>query len=197
MDIVASYHELPDEYKNLNWGMNRGGRKQVSPSRPIQTQSMVAAIDRVVRRVIGRGGSTRAHKRTYRRERYGIPLRIPVPSVSVLLAIDVSQSLANYYESLRYIASTLSRRYHVSLVAWDVSWEKVSPYGEWPRDRGTDIRAAYDAIRAIRPDIAVIVTDGAFQWFDPQVACPIIWVITPDGREPVALRPSDISVRIQ
>lgn len=195
VDLLTSATELPEEIQSKIWGMNKHRAVDYKPPKPIAMEGLVRKLEQMIRS--GHGGSSRAYRRTYRRVRYGLPMYLRVPVAEVLLAIDVSGSMTSYYPNLRYIAQALSRRHNVRIVVWDVEWQQTTPYAEWPEAGGTDVKAAYQAIKALRPDVAVIVTDGYFNWLDPDVPCPILWAVLESGKDEIRkLRPGDALVLI-
>lgn len=166
------------------------GTRQVTPE-AVALGAVRRALEHALRRVRqprAFGGSMK-DVRTYRRMRNNLPTYLPRPAARVVLAIDVSGTMMEYYGRVTYIAQKLAREYYVDVLAWSDRAEWVRP----PYDKsvtfggGTLLAPAVDEAAKRRPDAVVIITDDDLHDRDAaytalhRIGASIVWVIVPPG----------------
>lgn len=166
------------------------GTRQVTPE-----AVALGAVRRALEKALSRvrqprafGGSMK-DVRTYRRMRNNLPTYLPRPAARVVLAIDVSGTMMEYYGRVIYIAQKLAREYYVDVLAWSDRTEWVRP----PYDKsvtfggGTLLAPAADEAAEKRPDALVIITDDDLHDREAayaalrRIGASIVWVIVPPG----------------
>jgi hypothetical protein len=149
----------------------------------IDCAAILRAVDRAARRAPAVYGDQRVRTRTWRRSRNGLPLRLDLPTLRVVLAVDVSGSMSAYYPYLVYLERALERRYQVELWHWSDGAKRMPPRSavrDW--GGGTDIRSLLSGIG--RPAVLVVVTDGYIAPSPRDLtfpACPIVWAVIHPG----------------
>jgi predicted metal-dependent peptidase len=160
----------------------------------IDCAAILRAVDRAARRAPAIYGDQRVRTRTWRRSRNGLPLRLDLPTLRVVLAVDVSGSMSSYYPYLAYLERALERRYQVELWHWSDGAKRMPPRSavrDW--GGGTDIRSLLSDIG--RPAVLVVVTDGYIAPSPRDLtfpACPLIWAVIHPGDVSTAPRGADV-----
>lgn len=142
-------------------------------------------IERIARKVKRNGFGSLVHVRTWNRPGRVKGLRGAArqPRLTIFLVLDVSGSCASLEPVFRGLATTLKRTYNVRLGVFANSFATISHPGEVPSvGGGTEIRPVMAALNRLRPDLAIILTDGEF--FDELTlpSCPVWFVLY--GNEP-------------
>jgi len=152
-------------------------------------------VEKVARKVKRNGFGSLVHVRTWNRPGRAKGLRGAArqPRLTIFLVLDVSGSCASLEPVFRGLATTLKRAYNVRLGVFANSFATISRPDEVPPvGGGTEIRPVMAALDHLKPDLAIILTDGDF--FDELTLprCPVWFVLY--GDDPPwkgKLRPKD------
>ena len=108
-----------------------------------------------------------------------------------MFLIDTSGSMtAALLEQIDGELARLARRFSVTVVEFDAAIQRVHAYrplGDYHGRGGTDFRPALERefLRAHRPDLVVVFTDGEGPAPESSPRVPVIWCLTPGGDAPV------------
>jgi len=142
-------------------------------------------MERIARKVKRNGFGSLVHVRTWNRPGRVDGLRgvARQPRLTIFLVLDISGSCQALEPVFRGLAATLKRSYNVRLGVFANSFATISHPGEVPSvGGGTEIRPVMAALNRLKPDLAIILTDGEF--FDELTlpTCPVWFVLY--GNEP-------------
>jgi len=152
-------------------------------------------LNKITRKVRKNGFGSLVHVRTYNRPGRVEGLRgvARQPRLTIEVILDVSGSCSALEPVFRGLAQTLKRHYNVRLGVFANQFAEIKRAGEVPEvGGGTEIRPVMEALDKIRPDLAIILTDGDFFDALELPTCPVWFVIY--GDEPkwaTSLRPKD------
>jgi predicted metal-dependent peptidase len=170
------------------------GTVRVQAPKPVPLRSvaprekLLSFIDRVARQHAR--GKTRVRSRTYVRPGRVEGLRgvMTLPHARVVVALDVSGSMAQYAEPTLALAQGLRRWCDVSVCVWADSAAVMTRAGEMPSvGGGTALRPMLSLAQELNPDAVIYVTDGELG-DSPSTSdypvCPSFWCLTESGRLP-------------
>ena len=137
-------------------------------------------MERIARKVKRNGFGSLVHVRTWNRPGRVKGLRGAArqPRLTIFLVLDVSGSCQALEPVFRGLAATLKRSYNVQLGVFANSFATISHPDEVPSvGGGTEIRPVMAALDRLKPDLAIILTDGDF--FDELTlpSCPVWFVL--------------------
>lgn len=169
--------------------------------RPREEPRLVRVLRDILSGIPGSGGGVPSRRRTWAREHRASPLlrgSYVVRRHQVVVALDVSGSVAEHAQRIAGMGEALRDSLDVRLCAWATraSWvRRASDIGSVDVGIGTEPNSMLDLVGAACPDVLVIVTDGEFYDYvgeDKLPRCPIVWALVGSARtDYFARRPRD------
>lgn len=110
----------------------------------------------------------------------------------ILAVVDTSASMTkSLLEQVNGELACIASTHHVTVVECDVQVQRVYPYRpiQWVFGRGgTDLRPVFEPVflQTHRPDLMVYFTDGFGSAPPKAPQMPVLWCLTPRGRQPAA-----------
>ncbi len=144
------------------------------------------------------GGRRETFSRRNRRiDKFGIPGKSNHASIPLIVAVDVSGSIACSPELLEQFFSeieAMSHQFKVSTIFWDAAiqqgltryhrgdWRKIPAHG----GGGTDVNVVFDYLKEnnLTNNILIVITDGYVGTWPEPTDAPVLWGICTDVTPP-------------
>jgi hypothetical protein len=201
--ILDAPQELRDLMSQHGAGILRNvqASRQVPPPKrdPKVCQALAHLIPRLAARSLrGSRVPDKTWRRPHRQDIDYLPGRGRVPRARVIIAVDVSGSMAQWWDRILATAEALRRDYDIEVVAWADRAAFVRGHQVPQVGYGTEMAPMLELAIRERPDLLCVLSDMDIA-DHPQERpdCRILWITTHSDPPARLRRPMDHVLRIQ
>jgi hypothetical protein len=201
--ILDAPEELRDMMSEHGAGILRDvhAARQVPPPKrdPKVCQALAHLIPRLAARSLrGSRVPDKTWRRPHRQDIDYLPGRGRVPRARVIIAVDVSGSMAQWWDRILATAAALRRDYDIEVVAWADRAAFVHGHQVPKVGYGTEMIPMLEMVIRERPDLLCVLSDMDIADHPTERPdCRILWITTMHDPPAQLRRPMDHMIRIE
>jgi hypothetical protein len=201
--ILDAPQEMRDLMAQHGAGILRNvqASRQVPPPKrdPKVCQALAHLIPRLAARSLrGSRVPDKTWRRPHRQDIDYLPGRGRVPRARVIIAVDVSGSMAQWWDRILATAAALRRDYDIEVIAWADDAAFVRGHEVPKVGYGTEMIPMLEMVVRERPDLLCVLSDmDVHDHPTERPDCRILWITTLYDPPPQLRRPMDHMLRIE
>jgi len=190
-----------------NFSQSAGIARNTNPTRTIPQAKRHPKICQVLSYLVPRiaprnAGGTRIVSNTWRRPHRQdidyLPGRGKTPRAKIIVAVDISGSMAALWNDILAYSSALKKDFDVEVIVWADSAAIVKGNGIPPVGTGTEMIPMLSLAKSLRPDLLVVISDMDIADYPAdRPNCKIVWATSMSKPPQQLVKESDIVIDIR